>query len=218
MSEPVSATALRRLIVMTRYPIPGKVKTRLIPDLGSAGAAELQRRMTERALAAARCAAAREAIEIEVSYTDAPERQVREWLGPSVRLREQRPGDLGQRIWQAVDAAFCDGAVAVVVVGADSPDLTDAQLSAAFATLGGNDLVLGPAEDGGYYLIGLARPLPDLFEGVPWSTERVLAETLRIADRLGLTPVLLEELVDIDRPEDLGRVPNELLDGLPPRS
>lgn len=202
----------RRLILMTRYPVAGKVKTRLIPALGEEGAALLHRRMTERALETARKVGA--PIEIEVCYTDADVEPMRDWLGAGVLLREQHPGDLGQRMWRAFEGAFDEGAAPVVMIGADSPDLTAGLLAKAFARLGEYDLVLGPARDGGYYLIGLSRPIPELFEGVPWSSDAVLTQTLRIADELGLAVAGLDVLGDVDRPEDLARVPAELLDGI----
>jgi rSAM/selenodomain-associated transferase 1 len=201
-----------RLILMTRYPVPGLVKTRLIPALGEDGAALLHRRMTERTLETARAVAS--AIEIEVCYTDAGETRMREWLGESVSLCEQRPGDLGRRMWRAFEAAFADGAPCAVTIGADSPGLTAEHLETAFERLAEYDLVLGPAEDGGYYLIGLSRPIPQLFEGVAWSTDAVLTQTLRIADELELRASGLDVLGDVDRPEDLARVPAELLDGI----
>jgi rSAM/selenodomain-associated transferase 1 len=203
---------LPRLIVMTRFPAPGRVKTRLISALGEDGAALLHRRMAERTLRTA--GGVETPIEVEVCYTDADEPQMRRWLGQEILLREQRAGDLGQRMHKAFRAAFAEGAPCVVVIGADSPDLDRRHLLQAFELLGENDLVLGPAEDGGYYLIGLRRPIPALFEGIAWSTDRVLAQTLRITDELGLKVAQTERLFDVDRPEDLARVPADLLDGL----
>jgi rSAM/selenodomain-associated transferase 1 len=192
------------------------VKTRLIPALGAEGAALLHRRMTERTLETARLVEA--SVEIEVCYTDADERQMREWLGSEVRLSEQPPGDLGQRIWRALRDAFTGGAASAVMIGADSPGLTAAHLDAALVRLVDYDLVLGPAADGGYYLIGLNRPIPELFQEISWSTDAVLTQTLRAADELGLRVSGLDVLGDVDRPEDLAHVPEELLSGIARRS
>jgi rSAM/selenodomain-associated transferase 1 len=200
---------------MTRYPAPGRVKTRLIPTLGELGAADLQRRMTEHALSTARQAAATGAgFEIEVWYDGADESQMRAWLGDEVSLRRQTTGGLGPRLRAVVAAAFDAGTKALVIVGADSPGLDRAQLAEAFERLATHDLVLGPAADGGYYLIGLGQPIPELFRGIPWSTDQVLATTLGIADELGLATAQLVTLYDVDRPEDLAHVPRELLEGI----
>ena len=101
-----------------------------------------------------------------------------DWLGPDLACLPQARGDLGARLESAFAAAFADGATAVLAMGTDCPGLTTDRLRAALAALAASDLVLGPATDGGYYLIGLARPAPELFAGVPWGTERVLAATL----------------------------------------
>ncbi|MBW2277119.1 MAG: TIGR04282 family arsenosugar biosynthesis glycosyltransferase, partial [Deltaproteobacteria bacterium] len=200
-------TGSPRLILMTRFPVPGKAKTRLVPVLGAEGAALLHRRMTERTLEIASAVDTEQPTEIEVCYTDAAQSQMREWLGPNVQLRDQHPGDLGQRMWHAFAAAFDDGATTAVLIGADTPDLNADHLRLAFDSLRDNDLVLGPAEDGGYYLIGLSRPIPELFHDVPWSTDRVAEQTLQIAVELVLKIAQLDMLSDVDRPEDLARVP-----------
>jgi glycosyltransferase A (GT-A) superfamily protein (DUF2064 family) len=103
----------------------------------------------------------------------------------------------------AVDAHFAEGARAVVVIGADAPDVGAATVTEAVRVLGGSDVVLGPAEDGGYYLMALARPVPALFEGIPWGTGRVLQVTLEVCERLHLTVAKLSSLRDLDTEEDL---------------
>lgn len=205
----------RRLIVMTRFPAPGKVKTRLIPALGPEGAALLHRRMTERTLEVVRRVDIGEPIQIEVCYADAGESEMREWLGPGVGLREQLPGDLGQRMWRAFEAAFDEGMGTAVIIGADHPDLAPDHLLRALGLLRDHDLVLGPAEDGGYYLIGMHRPIPELFTDIPWSTARVHGATLAAAERLGLAVAETALVFDVDLPEDLERVPANLLEGIP---
>jgi rSAM/selenodomain-associated transferase 2 len=94
-------------------------------------------------------------------------------------------------------------APATVIIGSDCPGLTPEVITAAFARLTETPVVLGPARDGGYYLIGLSRPMPELFRGIPWGTDRVLADSLAVLQRQGCKPALLEPLEDIDRPEDL---------------
>jgi hypothetical protein len=110
---------------------------------------------------------------------------------------------LGRRIERAFYDAFASGGDRVVIIGCDSPDLDAQLLAQAFAVLEQSDLVVGPARDGGYYLIGLKQPTPELCQDIQWGTEQVLARTLRIAARLGLRRTLLPELDDVDRPADL---------------
>jgi uncharacterized protein len=111
--------------------------------------------------------------------------------------------------------AFCatlgKGTGAAVIIGTDCPGLDTRLLAQTFEALQTSDLVLGPALDGGYYLIGLRRVIPDLFENIAWSTDRVLSQTLGIAQGLNLSIHLLPELPDIDRPEDLKFLPPHLL-------
>lgn len=184
------------LLVFTKYPVPGRVKTRLIPAIGAEAAALLHRRLTEQTLAEMRKLPAR----LKVCYDGATRAEMRDWLG-ELELREQGGGNLGERLSRAVALSFREGARRVVVVGTDAPALTAETASEAFQLLENIDLVLGPARDGGYYLIGLSRPAPELFTGIEWSSEKVLRQTLAAA--AGLRVALLQEMADIDRPEDL---------------
>jgi rSAM/selenodomain-associated transferase 2/rSAM/selenodomain-associated transferase 1 len=191
------------LIVFTRYPEPGESKTRLIPALGPQGAAELHRQMTERTLSWARRWKEGFPASLEVRFVGGSEESFQKWLGPDLSMRPQPEGDLGARMHQAFRQAFREGAEKVVIVGTDCPGLTEDLTQEAFARLEQGDVVLGPAKDGGYYLIGLPRPVEELFRGIPWGTGGVLAKTLEAAQRLGLRVSLLEPLDDVDRPEDL---------------
>ncbi len=195
----------QRLIVFSRWPVPGRTKTRLIPALGPLRAAELQRRMTERTLQTARDWAADNDREIELRHAGGSWRQMRRRLGPGIRYRAQSSGDLGRRMDMAFRAAFTAGAERVVLVGTDCPDLTPGLLDAAANALESHDLVLGPSADGGYWLIGMNRPLP-VFDGVAWSTESVLDQTLALARRQNLDVHLLPTRRDVDLPEDLDAV------------
>ena len=191
------------LIIFTRYPEPGKTKTRLIPSLGPDGAAELQRRMTEHILARVKELQRNRAFSVEVRYEGGSGGLMREWLGPKIRLRTQGGGDLGDRMARAFREAFQTRLDRVVLVGTDIPNITARILLKAFESLRYADVVLGPASDGGYYLIGLKRASPHLFVDVPWGTEKVLERTRQIAHGLGLSTAHLETLDDVDRPEDL---------------
>lgn len=195
------------LIVFAREPIPGAVKTRLIPALGPDGAARLYERLLGIALRAA-------------SATPCARRQL--WCaggpaegGQCARLAAehglawypQPEGDLGTRMETALTQALGETDRAVLI-GSDCPDYDPAYLSAAFAALDSRDAVLGPAADGGYVLIGLRRPAPELFASVPWSTSDVLAATRAALRRNGLSWLELPTLRDLDRPEDLVHFPN----------
>jgi len=193
----------RRLIVFTRYPEPGKSKTRLIPALGPKGAAELQRRMTLHTIIVARGAAQKLSLTLEVRYTGAEETEFKSWLGPDLAYRTQCHGELGCRMSEAFQQGFDRGDRSIVLIGSDTPDLKVDIIVNAFASLDSHDLVLGPSRDGGYYLIGLRRPAPELFQRIYWSTGQVLGETLDRAHRIGLSVTLLDQLSDIDLPEDL---------------
>ncbi len=192
----------QRLIVFTRWPVPGQTKTRLIPALGPLRAAELQRRMTERTIRTARKWTADDDRDIEVRHAGGSWRQMRRWLGPGIHYRPQRSGDLGRRMDMAFRDAFAAGVERVVLVGTDCPGLTPALLDAAVGALETHDLVLGPSGDGGYWLIAMNRPLP-VFDGVAWSTESVLEQTLALARRGNLDVHLLPTRNDVDLPEDL---------------
>jgi len=186
-----------RLVLFARYPTAGACKTRLIPALGAAGAAELHRLLTTRTVAVLKASGAA----VEVAYTGASAAEFATWLGPDVGLIEQVEGDLTARLLACLDPA------PVIFFGADTPDLAPQHVEAAIAALDNHEVVIGPAEDGGYYLIGMRQPMPELLIDMPWSTEQVLPETLARLDQRGIAPVLLETLADCDRPEDLARWP-----------
>jgi rSAM/selenodomain-associated transferase 1 len=189
MARPVARVAL-----FTRWPEPGKAKTRLIPALGADGAAALHQRLTERAVATVRASG----LPLEVRSTGAAPSAFRDWLGRDVAVVDQGDGDLGARLARAAAEP------PVLLLGADVPDVSPALLQAAAAALADHPLVIGPAEDGGYWLLGLAEPMPQLFGGVAWGTDTVFAETLA---RAPVAPALLPMLADLDRPEDLARWP-----------
>ena len=192
-----------RLIIFTRYPEPGKAKTRLIPALGANGAADLQRRMTEATISTARSFSAETGVELEIRYEGGSPSLMQDWLGQNLSFCQQGPGDLGEKMTRAFAEAFTVGSSRVMIIGADCPTLSPTILTAGLAALGDHDLVLGPASDGGYYLIGLSAPCPQLFRDRPWGNKQLLAETMATAKRQAITFHLLEELNDVDRPEDL---------------
>ncbi len=197
-----------RLILFTRFPEAGITKTRLIPALGPAGAADLQRRMTARVLTRAEALARFRAVAIEVRFEGGTADRMRTWLGGEHRYRRQGGGDIGARMRRALTDAFDESIERAVLIGSDIPGITAEILDAAFEHLHSADLVLGPANDGGYYLIGIrcsawADAADVLFDAIPWGSDRVLSATREKVDALGSQVVLLETLDDIDRPEDL---------------
>ncbi|NES17420.1 MAG: glycosyltransferase [Symploca sp. SIO3E6] len=197
-----------RLIVFTRYPEPGKTKTRMMPVLGAEGAARLQRQLTENTLSQVKELAASRPLSTEVHFTGGTEQLMQAWLGADWNYRLQAEGDLGQRMASAFAASFAVGMTRVVTIGIDCPDLKASLIEQAFEALKQHDLVLGPAEDGGYYLIGLQRMVGDLFVGINWGTSQVRQQTVEIAEQLDLKVAFLPLLNDIDRPEDLSGILN----------
>ena len=195
---------LDRLIIFPRYPEPGKTKTRLIPALGAEGAADLHRQMVDSTLTWARQLQKNSAMSLEVHYEGGDEYQIQQWLGPDIPCCPQANGDLGEPIAHAFQEAFSAGMARAIIVGTDCPGLTANLAQTAFDALLDYDVVLGPAKDGGYYLVGLRKPVPQLFGGIPWGSGEVLPKTLRIAADLNFRVFLLEPLADVDRPEDLG--------------
>lgn len=191
------------LIIFTRYPEPGKTKTRTIPTLGAEGAAELQRQMTEHTLNTARQLQITRNTALEVHYTGGSQELMMQWLGHDLQYVPQVTGDLGVKMRSALERTFKLGKKRAVVIGIDCPDLDSKILTSAFEKLERRDLVLGLAEDGGYYLIGLNRLVPQLFYDIPWGTERVMQQTITIAQKLNLNFARLPVLADVDRPEDL---------------
>lgn len=190
------------LIIFTRYPEPGKTKTRLIPVLGAEGAAKLQRQMTEQKLAEAKKLQAINSISLEIHFTGGNQQLMQNWLG-NLTYKQQSEGDIGCRMAAAFQTAFEAGMSRVVLIGIDCPDLKVELMVDAFQALNKHDLVLGPAKDGGYYLIGLNYLISELFIGISWSTEKVLEQTQNISQKLELAVAYLPTLSDIDRPEDL---------------
>jgi len=198
----MSAAARPVLLVFTRAPEAGRAKTRLIPALGAQGAADAQRQMTN--LLLRRVEALRGRMEVEIRL-DGDMALARRAYGEGWRYAPQGEGDLGDRLLRAAGAwAAPDGARPVVIVGSDCPELDAQRILDAVALLERFELVLGPALDGGYYLLALRRRCDALFRGVAWGGARVLEQTLARAERAGLRHALLPALGDVDRPEDLG--------------
>lgn len=193
----------RRLILFTRFPVAGSTKTRMIPLLGAAGAASLQKSLTGMTVATARCVASDTQVAIDVWHSGGSERSFRHWLGKGLAFHPQKGGTLGERMAHGFQMAFDAGAKHVVLVGCDCPQLGAESIRQAFSALDTCDAVLGPVQDGGYVLIGLRRPVPCLFKEMPWGMPELYAKTCRQIQRQGLSLFELPMLSDVDRPDDL---------------
>ncbi len=199
----LSDIAKQHLIIFTRYPEPGKTKTRLIPALGAVGAANLQRQMTEHTILQVQQLQKTTAISWEVRFAGGNSQLMEHWLGSNLVYHPQGEGDLGARMARSHTQAFESGAERVIIIGIDCPGINCDILAQAFEQLHTHDLTLGPALDGGYYLIGLCNPIPEIFVNIDWGTSQVLQQTVNIAEKLKISLAYLPPLADIDLPEDL---------------
>ena len=202
---------MRTLVVLARWPAPGRCKRRLARSCGSAvAAARMQWALTRHTVAVARAAAGRSGAQLCLAADGLGPRALRRWgveLGAE-RSQAQGGGCLGTRMQRQLRRGFRAGAEQVVLIGSDLPGLDCADLTAAFAALDHKPLVLGPAGDGGYWLIGLnrqgfAQAGARLMSGVAWGSSQVLADTLSRAAQLELTCTLLRLQNDLDRRGDL---------------
>jgi hypothetical protein len=187
-----------KLILFVKAPRPDFVKSRLAATIGPDEAATAYRRLVAMLLASLGAVGP-----VEIRFTpDDGAGEVEPWRKEGWTLRPQGEGDLGIRLHQAFSDSFADGFQRVVVIGSDCPTVTEADVRAAWSALESHDVVLGPAKDGGYWLIGLRAPQPALFDRMEWSTETVFRETLRRAKDAGLCVHRLSERTDIDTAED----------------
>ena len=198
-----------QIILFTRFPVAGRAKTRMIPALGPDGAARLHRRLAEHATAVARESAGTHDISFSVCFTGGDRRDFRAWLGSDLHFREQGAGDLGDRMREAITQTFAKGTGRALVIGSDVPGVCADTIRQAFSLLCDHDVVLGPAGDGGYYLIGMNCCHSELFTGIDWGSEHVTEQTRTAVTRLGLSLAELPVLDDVDRPEDLERLRND---------
>ncbi|MBI4487583.1 MAG: TIGR04282 family arsenosugar biosynthesis glycosyltransferase [Deltaproteobacteria bacterium] len=191
------------LVIMAKAPLPGTVKTRLVPPLSHEEAAELYRCLLLDILDGLRFFAG---ADLFVAFTPAVSAPVfQELVPPGFVCFPQRDGDLGHRMHSVFVDLSDGGYKSIVLIGSDLPVFPIRFLQEAFAMLerSRRDLVLGPSRDGGYYLIAMGRSIPEIFKGIPWGEENVLAVTLQKISSLGLKAYLLPTWFDIDIPEDL---------------
>ncbi len=193
------------MAIMAKAPWPGQVKTRLCPPLSHEEAAELSRCFLLDKIAQVK--ALQRAVPA-ISYAQADAGTFFADVAPSFVLVPQFGDDLGARLLSTFDQLFTQGYGPVMAIDSDTPTLPTAYLEHAIEVMDApeTDVVLGPTEDGGYYLIGLRRPYRELFEDMRWSTSHVLPETLRRSREMGLKVICLESWYDIDTPDDLKRL------------
>jgi len=185
-----------RLIIFVKAPRPGTVKTRL--GFGAAAECAAYQRLVEAVL---KKVSEFHGVELRSAPSDG-ERDIENWLHDGWIATPQGDGDLGQRMHAAFSDGFANGAKRVVIIGSDCPYLTAEDIRAAWEALKTSDLVLVPAEDGGYWLIGLREIQSALFTNIPWSSKEVFDETIARAKALGLKTLLLRMLSDVDTRED----------------
>lgn len=218
----------RIIILFVKYPQQGRVKTRLARTVGDEAAVHIYRQLVDHLI---RLLRGLDFDEICISF-DPVEKQaeVEQWIRPMWReagrdlragglsdkkpalvFRAQCEGDLGQRLELAFAAVFEENqqtggfGARVIAIGSDCIEIDGQTFQQSWAALETNDLVFGPTFDGGYYLIGMNALHPDLFKGIPWSSERTLQASLQVANNLALKEVLLDEKHDIDTEEDWRR-------------
>jgi uncharacterized protein len=191
------------LVVVAKAPVPGTVKTRLIPHLSSEEATDLYRCFLQDRITTIR-SLRRVALAIAYTPEDARDAFV-PYCENGLRLFPQKGKDLGERLNNIFVEKLADGFKAVSIIDSDSPDLPVSAIQESFTRLMSDqtDVVFGPCYDGGYYLVGMRRPHPELFVNIPWSTEKVLANTLERASELGVRADLLSRWNDLDTIEDL---------------
>ncbi len=198
------------LIVFAKEPRPGFVKTRLFCRGGITPeqAAQIHTVCVRDTIAlASRVAGGQRWLLVAPTRRGSAQRFAASLrLGRNWKSAPQRGADLGERLLRALRAAFRRGASRVVVIGTDTPWMGAKRIRDAFRALERSDVVLGPTDDGGYYLIGVRKLIPETFRGIAWSTPRVLPQTLRALRRERTSVTLLRADFDLDRPADLARV------------
>ncbi len=191
----LSTTAL---VIFVRNPISGQVKTRLAKDIGDERALAIYLQLLQHTLEITRGLSFRKFIYYadEVSDYDL-------WSVPGYTKRKQNGNDLGERMHNSFKELFDQGFTRIIIIGSDCLQLKTETLEEAVALLESNAAVIGPASDGGYYLLGLTKFYPDLFINKPWSTDQVFEKTIKDLINQGISYALLEELSDIDDVTDL---------------
>jgi uncharacterized protein len=196
------------IAVMAKWPEPGNVKTRLCPPLTPEQAADLYEAFF---LDTVSLVSGIEHTDVVVAYDPGTAQDFfSRILSPTVKCIPQGVGHLGKRLLRISSIVFSHGYRKVIMLASDTPHLPQDYIRRAFTRLDGTDVILGPCDDGGYYLIGLRFPAPEVFAGIPWSTSQVLDLTIQRAREAGMKCELLPACYDIDRWDDAQRLMKDL--------
>lgn len=196
----------KALFVYLKYPEEGKVKTRLATDVGDKRASEIYKELAEKTIKNME-SLVNKGIEVIISFTPIEkEKEIKEWIGKQFVYHLQKGNDLGEKMSNTVQYGFKKGADKIVIIGTDCPTISSNHIEEAFLMLSNNDVVIGPAFDGGYYLIGVKKGITFLFNDIDWSTSSVLKQTIEKINSAGLTFDLLRTMHDIDSVEDYERL------------
>ena len=189
-----------RLIIFIKYPEPGFVKTRLAKDIGEEKAAFLYRLFVEAILARTQD----DGFERVIFYSPSEKKdEIMDWICPDMLFYPQKGKDLGERLSNAFSLVFNKGAKRVLAIGSDSPTIDNNIILRAFRELRNKQCVIGPSQDGGYYLFGLSSFYKEVFQGIEWSTEKVFEETIDILKRSKFNFSILDKNFDVDKTEDI---------------
>ncbi len=192
---------MQSILLFIKAPQIGKVKTRLAATIGDAKALKIYRKLVERQITSL-------PKETDLTVYFAPNDaaiEIANWLGNDFKLQPQCNGELGERLDSGISETFSKGSEKVICIGGDCPKLNNSHIQAAFSALDSVDVVFGPTDDGGYYLIGLNAPKTELFQNIPWSASNTLKASIAVTEALGLKHAMLETLYDIDDQSSLQR-------------
>lgn len=200
------------LVVFAKDPIPGRVKTRLIPHITPDEAAKLYEAFILDIIINARRLKGNSVNTVTIAYTPiSAENTLRKLVGQSANFLLQRGNNLGERMKNAFKKSFAEGAKKVVIIGTDSPTLPISYIQKAFDVLRNIPVVIGPTFDGGYYLIGLSKQNDEIFDGINWSTSKVFGQTLTRIKSLKMQAYVISPWYDVDTCEDLEFLKSHLL-------
>lgn len=200
-------TLKKALIIFIRNPESGKVKTRLSATIGNDQAFSIYKKLVEHTITVSKSVDADKFVFYSSHIDDNDE-----WDNKYFAKRLQTGSDLGERMSNAFKTLFADGYNYISIIGSDCPGITRQIIEEAFNALPQSDVAIGPAKDGGYYLLALNKARAELFNNISWSTDRVLSQTLAVCDHLNLSAHLLCELFDVDVQEDISDL-EEFLSG-----
>jgi len=190
------------LVLFMKAPVPGHCKTRLVPPLNHGEAAKLYRAFCQDIVGSVKTLN----VDVWITYQPSFQYPTPDWANPQsspLPTFHQNGKTLGDRLIHAFETLFRKNYQRVAAIGTDAPQLSPADIDSSFDLLKGQDAIFGPARDGGYYLVGLSRFIPGLFQEIPWSTDQVLKKTKEILERENIGASFLPEHYDVDSSQDL---------------